>query len=185
MRARVCVCVFVCLCVCVYVCVCVCACACTLVISCTVGDPSTVACPLVYDDWEDKVPPAEFTDTTATGDNHTELMPCLTQLPPYKWYRWTATTNEYPLFVDNCNWATSGKRFYVLGGGNDGEDSLFRYKLSFAPRGARPLKVGKWVINRNLYEQLIAARRSYEKSKGVDWTPKPGYFPAYRAPSAN
>jgi len=76
-----------------------------------------------------------------------------------------------------------GKRFYILGGGNSAEDSLYRYKLSFAPQGARPLKVGKWILDHNRYEQLLTARHAYEKAQDAHWVPKPGYFPAYRAPS--
>ncbi len=77
-----------------------------------------------------------------------------------------------------------GKRVYLLGGGNVAQDSLYQYKLSFAPRGTRPLRVGKWVLSRDRYEQLVAARRAYENARGVDWVPRPGYFPEYRAPSA-
>jgi hypothetical protein len=76
-----------------------------------------------------------------------------------------------------------GKRFYILGGGNGAEDSLFRYKRSFAPGGTRPLRVGKWILDQRRYDHLVAVRRAYEKARGVEWIPKPDYFPAYRAPS--
>lgn len=76
-----------------------------------------------------------------------------------------------------------GKRCYVLGGGNEGEDSLYRYKLSFAPRGSRPLRVGKWIFDDRRYRQLVAARSAYECTRAIDWHPRAGYFPAYRAPS--
>jgi hypothetical protein len=81
-------------------------------------------------------------------------------------------------------WAReNGKRAYYLGGGNDGEDPLYQYKLSFAPGGRRPLRVGKWVLDRLRYERLVAARRAYEGEQGCKWIPKPGYFPEYRAPA--
>ncbi len=74
-----------------------------------------------------------------------------------------------------------GKPYYILGGGNNAGDSLYRYKLSFAPQGVRPLRIGKWILNQNRYEQLVAARRAYEKAQGAQWTPMNNYFPAYRA----
>lgn len=71
---------------------------------------------------------------------------------------------------------------YVLGGGNVDGDDLLRFKLSFAPAGARPLRVGRWVVDRQAYDGLVAARRAYEREvRGRDWSPRPGYFPAYRA----
>jgi Acetyltransferase (GNAT) domain len=76
-----------------------------------------------------------------------------------------------------------GKSYYLLGGGNTAEDSLYQYKLSFAPQGIRDLRIGKWILNQARYEQLIAVRRSYEKAKGAEWMPQNNYFPAYRAPS--
>jgi hypothetical protein len=78
----------------------------------------------------------------------------------------------------------NGKRAYFLGGGNDGEDPLYQYKLSFAPGGRRPLRVGKWVLDHSRYDRLVAARRAYEQDHGFEWIPKPGYFPEYRAPAA-
>lgn len=76
-----------------------------------------------------------------------------------------------------------GKRAYLLGGGNTADDSLYRYKLSFAPRGARSLKVAKWIFNHSRYDELVVARRAHEEARGNRWIPNPGYFPEYRAPS--
>lgn len=76
-----------------------------------------------------------------------------------------------------------GKRSYVLGGGNDSDDSLYRYKLSFAPHGARPLRVGKWIFDDDQYQRLLAARLAYECARGMEWRPRAGFFPAYRAPA--
>jgi Acetyltransferase (GNAT) domain len=77
-----------------------------------------------------------------------------------------------------------GKRTYLLGGGNSADDTLYHYKLSFAPRGARDLKVGKWIIDPNRYWEAVEARRAYERARGAPWAPKAGYFPEYRAMSA-
>lgn len=76
-----------------------------------------------------------------------------------------------------------GKRCLLLGGGMDVDDSLYRFKLSFAPRGGRPLRFGKWILDASSYDRLLAARRLYERSHGGEWTPRPSYFPAYRAPT--
>jgi hypothetical protein len=75
-----------------------------------------------------------------------------------------------------------GKRFYLLGGGVAADDSLYRYKLAFAPGGARPLRVGKWIVNHARYDELVAARGAYERARGFEWAPAPDYFPVYRAP---
>jgi GNAT acetyltransferase-like protein len=59
-----------------------------------------------------------------------------------------------------------------LGGGVGGrEDSLFEYKLRFAPEGRVDVAVGKAVHDLGRYEALAGAA-------GVDWD---GFFPAYRA----
>jgi Acetyltransferase (GNAT) domain len=78
-----------------------------------------------------------------------------------------------------------GKRFYLMGAGITPGDSLYHYKLQFAPRGARPLHVGKWILDHDRYAQLVTARRAHEQARGKAWEPPPDYFPAYRAPSVS
>lgn len=75
-----------------------------------------------------------------------------------------------------------GKRAYLLGGGNVGEDSLFKYKRAFAPEGVRMLRVGKWAIDPDAVSRLTEARRAFEAAAGRAWRPRPGFFPPYRAP---
>jgi len=75
-----------------------------------------------------------------------------------------------------------GKRSYLLGGGNAGEDSLFKYKRAFAPEGVRMLKVGKWAIDPEAVARLTEARHAFEAAAGRPWQPRPGFFPPYRAP---
>jgi hypothetical protein len=77
-----------------------------------------------------------------------------------------------------------GKRFYLLGGGNSAEDSLFKYKRSFAPHGVRKHRAGTWVLEPELYQRLVSARRSHEAGEGRSWSARPGFFPEYRAPAA-
>lgn len=80
------------------------------------------------------------------------------------------------------NWCREqGIRFYILGGGNQGEDSLFQHKRGFAPRGVVNLQVGRWVINRERYDRLVRGRQLLEREGGREWDPPKGYFPEYRA----
>ncbi len=74
-----------------------------------------------------------------------------------------------------------GKKAYILGGGPEGRDGIFRYKLAFAPRGEIQFNVGRAVHDPAAYEDLVAARRAFEGARGVPWEPRPQYFPAYRA----
>ena len=72
-------------------------------------------------------------------------------------------------------WARSrGARSLILGGGVTGEDSLFRYKRSFAPSGTRQLMIGRWVIDRDPYDRLVSLHDQTASGARGD------YFPAYR-----
>lgn len=73
--------------------------------------------------------------------------------------------------------AAAGKKAFVLGGGYQPGDGIFRYKLSFAPDGVRPFYIGQRILNRDAYLELIDAR---QKNDG-EWRPRPGFFPAYRS----
>lgn len=73
-----------------------------------------------------------------------------------------------------------GKRAYVLGGGYGGPDGIFRYKLSFAPRGAVPFRTGRIVFAEAAYAGLIEERSRWERMRGVEWQARPGFFPEYR-----
>jgi hypothetical protein len=69
-----------------------------------------------------------------------------------------------------------GAEVVVLGGGVSGEDGIFRYKLSFAPTGIRPLMVGRWVVDPATYDELVKLR---ERQGPIAAST---FFPAYRAP---
>jgi len=74
-------------------------------------------------------------------------------------------------------WAqTHGFQWYVLGGGAEPDDGIYRYKLSFAPGSVRPYYTVRRVLDEDLYESLVRERAAAEPG----WLPKPGYFPAYR-----
>jgi hypothetical protein len=63
-----------------------------------------------------------------------------------------------------------GKQRFVLGGGYEPDDGIFRYKRSFAPHGLVPFFVGRRVLEPQLYHDLTSRLGGAE----------PAYFPAYR-----
>jgi hypothetical protein len=76
-----------------------------------------------------------------------------------------------------ATWAAGeGKKGYVLGGGYEPDDGLFRYKRAYARRGEVPFRVGRLVHDDASYTALVAARAA---ARG--WSPRPGFFPTYRA----
>ena len=56
----------------------------------------------------------------------------------------------------------AGKRAFVLGGGYDGEDGIYRYKKSFAPDGSRPFCVARQIHDPAAYDRLVERRRQWE-----------------------
>jgi hypothetical protein len=77
--------------------------------------------------------------------------------------------------------AARGKRAFVLGGGYGADDGIFRYKLSFAPTGAVPFRIGTRIFDASANSELIAARTEWARSLGEDWQVRDDFFPAYRA----
>jgi hypothetical protein len=85
------------------------------------------------------------------------------------------------LKVAIIRWAqNAGKRRFVLGGGYQMDDGIYRYKLSFAPRGVTPFFVGRRIFAPVMYERLVSNRAVQGRERGEVWTPTPGFFPAYR-----
>lgn len=75
-------------------------------------------------------------------------------------------------------WARErGKQAFVLGGGYEPGDGIFKYKESFAPRGVVPFSTGSRVLDREKYSAL--ARRAAE-IRGPD-AADAAFFPEYRA----
>jgi hypothetical protein len=69
-------------------------------------------------------------------------------------------------------WAKErGKRRFVLGGGYEDGDGIFRYKRSFAPHGLVPFEVGRRILQPELYSEL---------TERVGGPADGGFFPAYR-----
>jgi len=72
------------------------------------------------------------------------------------------------------------KKAFVLGGGYEEDDGIFRYKRSFAPNGEVPFKVGMRIYKPQIYESLVQQRLKWESSQGLDWKPRSDFFPKYR-----
>ncbi len=72
------------------------------------------------------------------------------------------------------------KKRFILGGGYQAGDGIFRYKKAFSPNGIVPFYVGHRVIEPRLYDQLVSARWAWAVQTGTEWSPRPDYFPAYR-----
>lgn len=71
---------------------------------------------------------------------------------------------------------STGRVGFVLGGGYQPGDGIFRYKRSFDPGGVRPFRVARVIGDRTLYEALV----DHRKQTGGD--SESDFFPAYRAP---
>ncbi len=79
-------------------------------------------------------------------------------------------------------WAhREGKSAFVLGGGAQPEDGIFRYKLSFAPEGQVPFFTGKWLLDPAAVASLVRQRVASERAEGRTWAPSEGFFPPYRS----
>jgi hypothetical protein len=68
---------------------------------------------------------------------------------------------------------TRGKRHFVLGGGFQPDDGIFRYKKAFAPSGARPFSVGTRVVDPARYAELTMSLNPARPDDSE-------FFPAYR-----
>src|SRR6266508_3300359 len=71
--------------------------------------------------------------------------------------------------------AEQGLRAYVLGGGYEPGDGVFRHKRNFAPKGQLPFRVACLVHDASAARELEARRAT-----APGWTPRQGYFPRYR-----
>ncbi|HVI95983.1 MAG TPA: GNAT family N-acetyltransferase [Anaeromyxobacter sp.] len=80
-----------------------------------------------------------------------------------------------------ARWAIAhGKRRYVLGGGHEPYDSLYRYKRAYARKGEVPFRVATWVHDESAYAELARERAAFAARGATAWSPRPGFFPAYR-----
>ena len=78
-------------------------------------------------------------------------------------------------------WARSrGKRQFVLGGGYQPDDGIYRYKLAFAPGGEADFCTYRHVCLPETYDALVQARAAKAEAEGESWAPPESFFPAYR-----
>ena len=73
-----------------------------------------------------------------------------------------------------------GMRRFLMGGGHGSNDSIYRFKLSFAPRGSVPFFTGRRVLEGSAYDRLVADRRGFAETQGEAWQPQSRFFPSYR-----
>ncbi len=70
---------------------------------------------------------------------------------------------------------------FVLGGGRQPRDGIYRFKESFAPNGIRPFRTGSRIYSKADFEHLVRRRQAHEESLDRIWEPDPDFFPAYRS----
>lgn len=69
-----------------------------------------------------------------------------------------------------------GINYYVLGGGYKREDGIYKYKLAFEPNGTYIYKVGKRILNQNMYDIICDEKLKEKTNEEID----KNYFPLYR-----
>lgn len=77
--------------------------------------------------------------------------------------------------------ASSGKTGFVLGGGYEAGDGIFKFKKAFAPGGVTAFKTLGWTVDEAAARELAGARAAREAAAGRSWSPRPNFFPPYRA----
>lgn len=74
-----------------------------------------------------------------------------------------------------CN--ETGRKYFVLGGGYHKEDGIYRYKRSFTKAPDVPFYVGRAIVNKEVYDRLVALRAAEDP----EYDRNSSYFPLYRA----
>ncbi len=89
---------------------------------------------------------------------------------------------NYLLKHRSFSWASAeGKKACVLGGGNEPDDGLLRYKRTFARRGEVPFRVVCMTHDERANRQLVSDRAGFHARRGEVWLPRAEFFPRYRA----
>lgn len=79
------------------------------------------------------------------------------------------------------SWASEkGLSSFVLGGGYEAGDGLFRYKRAYARSGEVPFRVAALTHDAAAAAELEQDRAAHEAKAGTQWAPKASYFPSYR-----
>jgi hypothetical protein len=80
------------------------------------------------------------------------------------------------LKVGIMKWAKEkGIKNFVLGGGYGADDGIYKYKMSFAPKGVYDFCIGTKIMLPDIYEQLTELR-----SMDLEFDVNTKYFPKYR-----
>jgi hypothetical protein len=84
-----------------------------------------------------------------------------------------------------ATWASEqGKKAYVLGGGIQAGDGIFRHKRAFAPHGVVPFQVAGLMHDERAMAELASHRVALAEREGRTWGPRAGFFPPYRSGGA-
>ncbi|MBC7596059.1 MAG: GNAT family N-acetyltransferase [Kineosporiaceae bacterium] len=76
------------------------------------------------------------------------------------------------------SWAKrEGYSQFVLGGGFQDGDGIYKYKRAFAPRGSVPFEAGSRVLDEAACQRLIEGRQMNDPA----WVARDDYFPTYRS----
>jgi hypothetical protein len=72
------------------------------------------------------------------------------------------------LKVEVINWARNkGKKYYILGGGYQLDDGIFKYKKGFFPDNVVNYYTGRKIVNKKVYSQLVEQASDFRLAKGL------------------
>jgi len=94
-------------------------------------------------------------------------------LSEYKSYR----PNNLMLYQAALRYKSMGKKYFHLGGGYSGDDSLFKFKKGFNKNGLLDFYVGTKINNKDIYEKLA---KEWKIKNKLEENFKSDFFPLYR-----
>ena len=97
-------------------------------------------------------------------------------LDPYLFYR----PNNIMLYKAALRYKSMGKKYFHLGGGYSGNDSLFKFKKGFNKNGLLDFYIGTKVNNKEIYNRLVRERK-FKYNLGENFNSD--FFPLYRCKS--
>lgn len=74
-----------------------------------------------------------------------------------------------------CN--ETGRKRFILGGGYNKDDGIYRYKRGFTHDADVPFFTGNYIFNKEIYDKLVMLR----KAEDADFNGDSNFFPLYRA----
>lgn len=73
----------------------------------------------------------------------------------------------------------NNKKHYVLGGGYTKEDGIYKYKLGFEPNGIMDYKIGKRILDSEIYDKLVKQNLANINKSKLELIDEK-FFPLYR-----